>query len=288
VATEPSLSPEIVRAIAEVLGETSTGLTNAEITRVLAATNIADPKPHDPSGMTYVAMNKRDRIERALLDRQRADGHANGVLRFVKAALAPARFHSEPERLDHLLASVNVPLRLASLELGDDGRLQRVRKAATLSEARRRALALQTKLGERGTHRRLLAACVQEIADENYFHAVLEASKSLAAEIRNKTGRIEEGVGLIDIVFEKGSRGYPLMALNALRTDTERSRQKGLADGLRSVFSSLRNPTAHELRIESRMTEQDALDAFAWMSYLHRRLDDCHVIPDRNAAVRSC
>lgn len=281
---EPALQPEILRAIAEVLGETDTGLTNAEIGRVFTAAMVADPKPHDPSGMTYVVMSKRDRIERALIDRQRADGHANGVLRFVKEALAPARFHSTPDRFQRLRGSINVPLRLASLELREDGRIYRVRKATTLSEARQRAAKVKATLGERSTHRRLLAACVKEIADDNYFHAVFEASKSLAAEIRAKTGRTEDGVGLIDVVFEKGARGYPLLALNSLRTDTERSRQKGLADGLRSVVSSVRNPAAHELRVESRMTEQDALDAFAWMSYLHRRLDDCHVIPDRDVA----
>jgi hypothetical protein len=117
VAAEPALKPEIVRAIAEVLGETNTGLSNPEIGRVLAAANIADPKPHDPSGMTYAVMNKRDRIERALMDRQRIDGHANTVLRFVTEALAPARFHASPDRFERLRGSVNVPLRLASLEL---------------------------------------------------------------------------------------------------------------------------------------------------------------------------
>jgi hypothetical protein len=41
------------------------------------------------------------------------------------------------------------------------------------------------------------------------------------------------------------------------------------------VFASLRNPTAHEPKIHSTMTEQDALDELSHMSYLHRRVDDC-------------
>ena len=120
---------------------------------------------------------------------------------------------------------------------------------------------------------------MQEIEDENYFHAVLEASKSLATEIQARTNRAEDGVPLVDSVFEPGKRGHPLLALTAMKSETEKSHQRGLSDGLRSVFSSLRNPTAHEPHIDSRMTEQDALDAFAWMSYLHRRLDECHTVP---------
>jgi len=64
-----------------------------------------------------------------------------------------------------------------------------------------------------------------------------------------------------------------------MSTDTERSRQSGLANSLRGVFGSLRNPSAHEPKIKSKMTEQDAVDELCHMSYLHRRIDDCHEVP---------
>jgi uncharacterized protein (TIGR02391 family) len=125
---------------------------------------------------------------------------------------------------------------------------------------------------------------VSEIDDDNYFHAVLEASKSLAEEIRRRTGRTEDGVNLIDAVFEIGKRGHPLLALNTMSADTERSRQSGLANALRGVFGSLRNPAAHEPKINSSMTEQDAVDEICHMSYLHRRIDECHEVPVLAAA----
>lgn len=67
----------------------------------------------------------------------------------------------------------------------------------------------------------------------------------------------------------------PLPVLNSLRTQTERSRRKGLADGLRAVFSAARNPTAHEPKLLGALTELDALDHLTQVSYLHRRLDEC-------------
>lgn len=273
-----SIDHSIVRSLSEVLGRTEGGLKNKEIGELLAAARIRDPTPAAPPG-TYVAISKRDRLYNALIVRQRRDGCGNAVLAFVAKALAPVRFHESPERFDSMRAEVNVPLAFAGFEVDDAGKLRPKRQAETLSEARRRAMQLRSQLVDRGAHPRLLHCCVSEIDDDNYFHAVLEASKSLADEIRRRTGRTEDGVPLIDVVFETGKRGHPLLALSAMSTDTERSRQSGLANSLRGVFGSLRNPVAHEPKIKSTMTERDAVDEICHMSFLHRRLDECHDVP---------
>jgi uncharacterized protein (TIGR02391 family) len=262
----------IVRSLCEVLGRTEGGLSNKVINELLVAARIPDPTPPAPHGI-YLMISKRDRLFNALSARQRRDGCGNAVLAFVAKALAPVRFHDSPGAFDALRTEVNVPLAFAGYQVDDAGKLHPASQAETLSEARRRAMRLRSQLVERGAHPRLLAYCVTEIDDDNYFHAILEASKSLADEIRRRTGRTEDGVLLIDAVLELGRRGHPLLALNTMSTETERSRQSGLANSLRGVFSSLRNPTAHEPKIRSTLTEQDAVDELGHMSYLHRRLD---------------
>lgn len=274
----PVVDESIIRSLAAVLGRTEGGLTNKQINEVLAAARIPDPTP-PPAPGTYVMISKRDRLFNALVAVQRRDGCGNAVLAFVAKSLAPVRFHDSPDTLDELRAEVNVPLAFAGYYVDDAGKLHPKRHAETLSQARRRAMRLRSELVDRGAHPRLLRYCVAEIEDDNYFHAVLEASKSLADEIRSRTGRTEDGVPLIDAVFELGKRGHPLLALNDMSTDTNRSRQTGLANSLRGVFGSLRNPAAHEPKIKSTMTEQDAVDELSHMSYLHRRLDECHSIP---------
>lgn len=222
---------------------------------------------------------KRDRLYNALAARQRRDGCGNAILAFLAKALAPVRFHDAPGAFESLRAEVNVPLAFAGYYVDDVGKLHPKVEAKTLSEARRRAMRLRSHLVDRGAHPRLLRYCVTEIDDDNYFHAVLEGSKSLADEIRRRTGRAEDGVPLVDMVFEIGKRGHPLLTLNNMSTDTERSRQSGLANSLRGIFGSLRNPTAHEPKIMSTMTEQDAVDELCHMSFLHRRLDECQEVP---------
>lgn len=283
---EAVLPDSVLRSICEVLGQTHGGLTNVEIDRLLAQAGVHDPTP-PATQFTYVILSKRDRLHRALSQCQSHARRSNPVLRFVKLALAPVRFHEAPGRFDALRSEVNVPLAFVSLRIEEDGSLVRVKKAATLTEARRRAMRLRSQLVERNAHSRLLEYCVDEIDDDNYFHAVLEASKSLASEIRRRTGRPEDGVPLINAVFDRGQRGSPLLLLTPMNTNTERARQRGLGDSLRGVFSSLRNPTAHEPKIHSTMSEQDALDELSHMSYLHRRLDECQsasTLTDADAA----
>lgn len=104
------------------------------------------------------------------------------MLAFVAKALAPVRFHEAPAAFEAFQAEVNVPLAFAGYYVDDAGQLRPERQAATLSEARRRAMRLRSQLVERGAHPRLLRYCLAEIDDDNYFHAVLEGSKSLADE----------------------------------------------------------------------------------------------------------
>jgi uncharacterized protein (TIGR02391 family) len=279
----PAIDESIVRSLAEVLGRTQGGLTNKEIDEILGAAQIPDPTPPAPPG-TFTAISKRDRLYDALAAQQRRNRCSNAILAFVAKALAPVRFHDSPDALDSLRAEVNVPLAFAGYQVDEAGKLRPKSRAETLSEAHRRAMRLRSQLVDRGAHPRLLSYCVSEIDEDNYFHAVLEASKSLADEIRRRTGRTEDGVPLVDAVFEMGKRGHPLLALNNMSTDTERSRQNGLANSLRGVCGSLRNPTAHEPKVTSTMTERDAVDELCHMSFLHRRLDECHEVPVMVAA----
>lgn len=74
---------------------------------------------------------------------------------------------------------------------------------------------------------------------------------------------------LIDKCF---AESQPMIWINALRTETERSEHKGLALLLKGAFVAARNPTAHEPKILWQ-GEGDAADYFTLLSMLHRKLD---------------
>src|SRR5205823_2699985 len=171
-------------------------------------------------------------------------------------------------------------LAFAGLNLGEDGKLKPVTQARTLNEAQERASRLKSELLRRKVHHDVLQFCRAELLQENYFHAVFEATKSVAQKIRDKTGLTGDGADIVDKAFGLNS---PVLAINTLRTDTEQSEQKGFANLLKGMFGTFRNVTAHAPKITWPIPEQDALDLLSLVSYLHRRLDAAALVATNTA-----
>jgi len=164
-------------------------------------------------------------------------------------------------------------LSFCGYSLEPNGKL-RIRDAArTLDEAEERAGRLRGELRRRGVHGDVLKFCNAELVRNNYFHAVLEATKSVAAKIRQRTNLTSDGSQLVDEAFALGQAGIPLLAFNSLRTDTERNEQTGMMNLMKGMFSAFRNPTAHAPKILWTISEQDAFDLLTLASLLHRRID---------------
>ena len=106
----------------------------------------------------------------------------------------------------------------------------------SLDEAHQRANKLHFELGKRRVHPQVLRYCNSELLEENYFHAVFEAVKGIADRIREMTLLVQDGSELIDVVFNVD---IPYLALNTLRTDTEKSEQRGFTNLLKGTFGVL-------------------------------------------------
>jgi uncharacterized protein (TIGR02391 family) len=254
--------PEVqLRQICQVLAESSPALTGSQIGQLLRACRIKDPL----QGAT-----KRIRLFEALNRRQMADGVGNHVGAFIEAAFNPVRYVGARQDYEDFRSDINEVLSFSGLSLGEDGKLRGISEARTLDEASDRALGLRKELVRRHVHADVLKFCRAELLQENYFHAVFEATKSVADKIRAKSGLTDDGTELIDKAF---GLKRPLLAFNSLRTETERSEHTGLANLMKGLFGTFRNTTAHAPRIRWKIDRQDALDMLTLASLLHRRLD---------------
>jgi uncharacterized protein (TIGR02391 family) len=272
VADSVQMTPSTIQALANVIGETSTGLTGAQIGAVLAEAGIDDPAAQPPPG-TYVVSSKRERIFRALSARQQQDHSSNAVLRFVETVMQPVRFSGDEDGFNQMRSDLNACLLTVGLELATSGKLVPVRPAKTVSEARDRTHRFRGKLEARSVHPLVLAACRDVIRDENYFHTVLEAAKSLAEEIRRKSGLPGDGSELVKAAFGYKEPGFPVLAFNQLETPSQRSEHRGLTQLCYGVFGTFRNPTAHEPSDSWTIGEPEALDICSLISLLHKRLE---------------
>ena len=264
MASIPIFDAAHLQGICDIIADTSSGLSGSEIGRLLYALGIDDLQP---------SITKRHRLFAALDERQRRDACGNHVVAFIHSAMEPVRYAGNPHSFVERRDSLNAVLIYCGYGLGEDGKLSKQVAARTITEAEQRAGKLRSELLRRSVHHDVLRFCRAELLQNNYFHAVFEATKSVADKIRQRSGLPQDGSELIDAAFGMGQVSMPFLAFNSLQTQTERSEHTGLMNLMKGMFGTFRNVTAHAPKISWRITEHDALDLLSMASLLHRRLD---------------
>lgn len=256
-------APEL-ESICRAIADTSSGLTGTEIGYVLQQAKIPDVDP---------MITKWRRLFNAFVAEQNEQKYGNHVISFLHHAMNPAKHVQNKDWFESKRKEINLVLAFHGLSLGEDGKIRRVKIATTITEAEQRADELKNKLKDRDVHPDVLKFCKAELLTDNYFHAVLEASKSVASKIRDLTGLGSDGAALVQDAFSLGNDDTPILAINPLSNDTEKGEQKGFANLLIGLFGTFRNPTAHAEKIYWEMNKEDALDILSLISLVHRKID---------------
>jgi uncharacterized protein (TIGR02391 family) len=255
----PPFKASQLEAACKVLADTANGLKGDEIGYILSDMRISDP---DAGG------TKWRRLFNALAQNTHQVG--NHLIMFINRSMDPVRYTSMPEAFAWRRDGLNVVLALCGYRVREDGKVAHTTAETTLAGAQARAGRLKALLEARATHQDVFKYCRAELLQDNYFHAVFEAIKGLAQRLRDMSGLPTDGADLVNTAFSTRS---PIIAINSLSTETETSEQKGIANLMIGLFGAIRNPTAHSPRTVWAMPEQDAIDMFALVSFLHRKLD---------------
>jgi uncharacterized protein (TIGR02391 family) len=102
--------------------------------------------------------------------------------------------------------------------------------------------------------------------------------KSITSKIRSLSGLTGDGCDLVHDAFGQ-KYGTPLLAINAFKTETHKGEQNGFMNLLKGLYGTIRNPLAHDPKVEWPMTEQDALDILTMISLVQRKLDQAYRLP---------
>lgn len=264
--TFPRVNNSELERLCNVLGDTSTGFSGSEIGRLLSICSI----PDDCSNGT-----KRIRLYNSLANRCNSDKNSNCVYQLIQEAMMPSRWMDNPNAREEMRVKINEVIILKGIELNEKNQYVSVKIAETLSEAKQRASNLNKKLYAYGVHHAVQKCCKEELLVENYFHAVHEAAKSLTARISEETNIPLDGAQLIERAF---STTNPAVVMNGLQTESEKNQHRGLKEMLLGIHYSVRNVTAHELKIKWIINEEDATIMLSIISALHKQLDRCHFL----------
>jgi len=276
------LNEQQLKAICDVLGDTSRGLSKTELTRLLTQcliTLIDDGK--SSNGFTYtIGSNKRDWLYNCFANEINTHQTFEKIYSFIERALSPVSYTNEASRdkYNFLLEETNKVLLLFGLSMTKEGRLTEVVEAKTLDEVDRRVNNLRRLLYNRAIHHEVEKYCIKDYLRKDYYDAVFEASKGLAERVRQITGLSADGSALFQKAFAKND---PYIFFNALKTDSDINEFTGLKELLESIFHLVRNPAAHTPKVNWKMDETKALDILTLISFAHKYLDECHKVPNK-------
>lgn len=269
-----------LKALCDVLADTSQGLTESEIRLKLGQCSIvAVDKGNRSNEYGYqIGLNKRDWLYNCFASEINQKRSFEAIYRFIENALDPVNFTQDEKRGKYkfLFDGVNKVLLLIGLEIQENGKIREVVKAETLDEVDRRVKSLEQKLSDRNIHPEVKKYCIRDYMQKDYFDAVFEAAKGVAQRVRDITGLVTDGGKLFQTAF---SQNDPYLYFNLLKTESEKSEFTGLKELLEAVFHLVRNPAAHTPKINWKVEEEKALDVLTLISLAHKYLDECKPVP---------
>lgn len=260
----------VVENISRILGEETSG---AKITNMLSQLQFYD---HDNA--SYNAgpklSTKWRRINHSAIYECKKENNAKPFFRIIEYIIQPQNYINKSGKWSELKRSINAYLIFYGYELTDAGRIKETTEVHSFSDAQQRLSTLQTNLANLNIHPEILKFCNSELLEENYFHAILEASKAILNKIRIISELDLDGNMLINQAFIVK---HPIILIkgNKLITDEDKSEYNGLKSLLNTIVYLYRNPKAHNPKLYDKTSLNDATTAFSMMSFACKKLDSC-------------
>lgn len=258
MTTPPApFASEALDNLAKIIADT---YSNSEISRLFQRSGCAD--------IEYVNSTKWRLVSEVFHKLQvRSGGSPNGVLKVIKCFCSPQSYVGQRDTFDGVLASVNEVLVFYGLRMEDDGRLLKTGESATT--VRRTKSDDEMAFDSRSFHPKVIDHGRRRFSEGNYFHAVFECCKAFDAAVKGNSEIRKTGDALMG---EALSLDGPIK-LNSQRSQSEQDEQRGIMFLCKGLMSAVRNPQAHEPEMNWKMTQQDALDVLALVSFLFRKLE---------------
>ncbi|GLC88659.1 TIGR02391 family protein [Lysinibacillus piscis] len=261
-----------VEKITRILGDLVTGNT---ITELLAKNHWKD---HDTESKSPIYSTKWRRLKASMIYEINRNHAPTPFFKLIEEIMNPASFSRDEQELWNCnLTEINFTLSFYGYELNDAGKVVSIKPSTTFNEAFNRSQNLIDKLRKNNVHEKVILYCTPELLDENYFHAILEASKSVLERIRELTNSTLDGNTLINEAFKAKNPAIVIHG-NLLENDNDKSQYLGLKSLLNTICYFYRNPTAHSPKMFNEQNEDDAITAFLLISMAHQKLDNCFTV----------
>lgn len=261
------MDPTYLTMLCDVLGGDN-ALLDAEIHSLLMAAKIDDVNP---------GINRRKRLFNALVAQQEHDGSSENVVKFIntvtqhmKSSRSKPYFEVFREELNSALAfwgySVNEKGEIAAVDVN-----KMTQKAMDITE---RVKTFRYIMTRRNLHPDILPACDREfLTEENYYPVVRKGVRIMADKLTAKAGLPSVGPEIADQAFSMAWQGWPILALNDLKTQQEITQQYAIMHLMRGVLLMFYDERTRQERPGWVMAQQEALELLGIVSYCCAKID---------------
>ncbi|KSU10849.1 hypothetical protein LMG8526HA_02024 [Lactococcus lactis] len=263
---------QVIESISRILGEE---LTGSSITKMF---HILDFVDHDiERGYTNT---KWRRIDESVTEKCAKLNNPRPLFDAIEYISKPINYVHHPESWNNLKKAINSTLIFTGYELKDDGHVYKVKAARTFDEAQTRLKSLHEEISSLNLHHQVTKYCTEELLQQDYFHAVFEASKGVFNRIRDISGLTIDGQLLLDKAFDFKNQPLILIQGNSLKTQDEKNQYFGLINSIKTCLYLYRNHQAHVPKIYDELSLNDAIRGLMLISLAHELLDHCVFLTD--------
>lgn len=261
-----------IESISKILGEE---LSGSAITQMFYQLKFKD---HDiERGITTT---KWRRLNESIVEKCISTKKARPLFDAIEYITKPNKYVDRPDYWKNLLKSINSTLIFKGYELKDDGYVYQTKSVRTFTEAQNRLKSLSEEINTLNLHKNVSKYCTEELLNEDYFHAVFEASKGLFDRVRALSGLTLDGQSLIEKSFDFKNNPLILIQGNNLDTQDEKNQYFGLINSIKTCLYLFRNHQAHAPRIYDELSLNDAIRGLMIISLANELLDHCVPVYD--------
>ncbi|MTV82201.1 TIGR02391 family protein [Secundilactobacillus folii] len=261
-----------IENVSKILAELTTGSKITVMFQKLGLKDFDETRRKQNSLLTN--STKWRRIKESIISGCQLSNDAKPLFNVISYIMNPPDFFQDPDKWHRTLQSLNEKLMFYGYEINDAGEVESVNVPKTFSEAQRRLQTLKNRLSKLDVHPEILKYCNSELLQENYFHAIFEASKCVLQKIRDISELNDDCNSLVNECFNT-KRPIVLIKGNMLKTQTEKSKYLGLKSLLNTIVYLYRNPKAHDPKLYDVTSETDAITALTLMSLAYGLLEKC-------------
>lgn len=259
IRNSKKLKPQTLEEVSKLLGE---NFKNSDITKCFRKLGLSD-RGSDST--------KWKRLLFVFNKYQNKNKNSKDTFRILEYLFTPVSYLNEQQKFKDVTLSLNRILCLEGIQINVEGVVCVTEKITDLALINERYNSLMNKLKERHVHSEVIKYCTQELLQENYFHSIFECCKGILERVRELSGLTIDGSKLLDAVF---STKNPLLKINELKNSSEINQQNGFKEMLNGITHYVRNVTAHTPKIKWIIDENEALEIFNIISFLHKILDN--------------